>query len=208
MGSRGFSIQHHDWQSAEYVAEWIASDATRDEERRPILHRMVADTPFDKDAPIRVLDVGGGYGVVTEEALKVYPHAKVVLQDYSAPMLERARERLRPYAGQVDYVLCDLRDPAWTDRVAGPFDLAVSALALHNLRDPALIAACYRGISGLLVPGGVFVNCDRFDRVGGVEENLRSLRDAGFIEAKCTMHESGSVTLSARIKKACSPPGQ
>jgi hypothetical protein len=41
----------------------------------------------------------------------------------------------------------DLRDPARTDAVGRPFDLAVSAIAIHNLRRLDLIAQCYRGIA-------------------------------------------------------------
>jgi ubiquinone/menaquinone biosynthesis C-methylase UbiE len=68
----------------------------------------------------------------------------VTLQDYSEPMLDEARRRLSRYADRIGFVLADLREPSWTKRVGCPFDLAVSAIAIHNLRDPALIAACDR----------------------------------------------------------------
>ena len=67
------------------------------------------------------------------------------------------------------YVIADLCDPAWVDHVAGPFDLIVSAIAIHNLRDLGQIAACYRAIAGLAKPGGVFLDYDLFDRIGGLE---------------------------------------
>jgi len=193
----GFSVQHHDWHSPAYVEEWIARDITRDEERRPLLARMLSATPFQPDASIRVLDVGGGYGLVTEEVLKHFPRAQITLQDYSVPMLDRAQQRFSAYAQQVEYVRCDLSDPAWTDRVQGPFDLAVSALALHNLRDMTLIATCYRGICELLRPDGVFVDCDRLDRIGGVEAHLRALRAAGFSKAECLGEEPHGALLAA-----------
>jgi ubiquinone/menaquinone biosynthesis C-methylase UbiE len=90
------------------------------------------------------LDVGAGYGVVTEEVLQAFPAAHVTLQDYSQPMLDHARRRLARYSNQLSYVICDLTDPSWPQAVGGPFDLAVSAIALHNLRDPEKIFACYR----------------------------------------------------------------
>jgi ubiquinone/menaquinone biosynthesis C-methylase UbiE len=169
----------HEWQSRAYVDAWIARDVTSDAERRPVIRAGLAAMPFDADASIRVLDVGGGYGVVTEEVLKGFPHAVVTLQDYSQPMIERARERLSAYAERVTYVLCDLREPRWAEDVGGRFDLAVSALALHNLREMSLIAACYRAIYGLLLPGGIFVNWDYFP-AQGVDAHLGALRDAGF----------------------------
>jgi ubiquinone/menaquinone biosynthesis C-methylase UbiE len=187
----------HDWHSSEYVDQWIARDVTRDEERRPLLRRMFTSLPFSSEKPIRVLDVGGGYGLVTEELLKLHPHAQVTLQDYSEPMLEHARQRLSAHADQIAYVSCDLRDASWTARVGGPFDVAISAIALHNLRDPKLIAACYRGIRELLAPGGAFVNCDHFDRIGGVEKHVQTLQESGFARAECTWQEPRNAILTA-----------
>src|SRR5271157_6208819 len=88
------SVDHHDWHSRSYVDEWIARDITRDEERRQRLRQMLAAAPFARDGEIAVLDVGGGYGVVSEEVLRAFPRAVVTLQDYSQPMLDRARDRL------------------------------------------------------------------------------------------------------------------
>jgi trans-aconitate methyltransferase len=68
---------HHDWHSAEYVADWIVHDMARDPERRPRLQSMLAAAPFPRDAAIEVLDVGAGYGAVTEEVLKAFPQARV-----------------------------------------------------------------------------------------------------------------------------------
>ena len=150
----GVSVDHHDWQSAGYVDSWIERDLGRDEERRRRLRQMLAVAPHAPDAEIAVIDVGGGYGVVTEEVLRAFPRAVVTLQDYSPPMLDRARRRLAAHGDRVRYAACDLRDPSWIAAVGGPFDLAVSAIAIHNLRDRGQIAACYRAIAGLLTPTG------------------------------------------------------
>ena len=171
-------MSHHDWHSHSYVAEWIAKDVKRDEERRPLLRRMIAMAPFAADRAIDVLDVGAGYGAVTEEVLRRYRSARTVLQDYSGPMLESAREHLGGRSDHLSYVQCDLTDPAWTQAVGGPFDLVVSAIAIHNLDDQASIFACYRAIGGLMKKGGWFLNYDRYP--GGLEPHLKALREAGF----------------------------
>lgn len=186
--TEGFTLFPHDWHSTDYVAEWIARDAARDPERRPLLRRMLSLAPFPRDAGLDVLDVGAGYGAVTEEALQAFPAARVTLQDYSRPMLDRARQRLADQSDQLRYVLCDLVDPSWPKRVGGPFDLAVSAIALHNLRDPEKIFACYRAIHDVLKPDGCFLNCDRF--VEGVEPHLSALREAGFGGVECPWQDS------------------
>jgi ubiquinone/menaquinone biosynthesis C-methylase UbiE len=193
--TKAFSLFPHDWHSTDYVAEWINRDAARDPERRPLLQQMLSVAPFPREAGIEVLDVGAGFGVVSEEVLQAFPAARITLQDYSAPMLDQARQRLTAHSGQLRYILCDLTDPSWPRQVGGPFDLAVSAIALHNLGDPKKIYACYRVIRDLLKPGGYFLNCDRF--VDGVEPHLAELREAGFDRVECHWHDPPRAIIAA-----------
>jgi len=185
----------HDWQSADYVAGWIDHDIARDPERRPLLRQMLSAASLARDAELAVLDVGAGYGVVTEEVLAAFPAARVTLQDYSQAMLEQARRRLARYSDRLSYVLCDLLDPSWPQDVGGPFDLTVSAIVLHNLGSRENIFACYPAIHGLLRPGGCFLNCDRF--VDGVEGHLTALRAAGFGRVECTWRRPPHATVVA-----------
>jgi ubiquinone/menaquinone biosynthesis C-methylase UbiE len=194
--SRSFTLVPHDWHSSEYVSEWITRDATRDRERRPLLQQMLSAAPFPREAALEVLDIGAGYGVVSEEVLQAFPAARITLQDYSQPMLDRARQRLADYSKHLRYVLCDLTDPSWPLQVGGPFDLAVSAIAIHNLRDPTKIYACYRAIRDLLKPGGYFLNCDRF--VQGVQPHVAALRESGFDRVECSWQEPPRAILIAQ----------
>jgi SAM-dependent methyltransferase len=184
---RDFRPFPHDRQSADYVAGWIEHDITRDSERRPLLRRMLASAPFPSTVEMRVLDIGAGYGVVTEEVLAAFPAARVRLQDYSPAMLDQARQRLVTHADRLSFVLCDLLDPSWPRKVGGSFDLAVSAIVPHNLGRRERIFACYRVIHTLLHPGAWFLNYDRF--TGGVEDHLTELRSAGFAHVKCTWQQ-------------------
>ncbi|MGH7029386.1 MAG: class I SAM-dependent methyltransferase [Stellaceae bacterium] len=194
----GIPNDHHDWHSSGYVDEWITRDLTRDDQRRKRLQQMLAFAAYPSEAEITVLDVGGGYGVVTEEVLRACPNAQVTLQDYSQPMLDQARQRLAPHANRVRYAMGDLRDPAWVLQVGGPFDLVVSAIAIHNLRDRAQIAACYRAIAGLLKPDGVFLDYDLFELIGGIEAQLATIRDAGFAEVDRVWQEGRVAIIAAR----------
>ncbi len=192
---RGRLSVPHDWHSSDYVAEWIAQDSERDPVRRPRLREMLAGAPFPPAAPLAVLDVGAGYGAVTEELLQLFPAAEVTLQDYSQPMLAEARRRLAAHAAQLRYVVCDLTDPAWPGAIGGPFDLAVSAIVLHNLRDEAKIFACYRAIRDLLRPGGWFLDYDLF--FDGVEGHLSALSEAGFARVECRWQEPPHAIVAA-----------
>ncbi|HEU0216712.1 MAG TPA: class I SAM-dependent methyltransferase [Stellaceae bacterium] len=194
----GRGIGEHDWHSRDYVAWWITRALSRDAERRQRLREMLAATNIAVDAGPSVLDVGGGYGVVSEEVLAAFPRAHVTLQDYSEPMLAAARERLASYAQRIAFVHADLTDSAWVRRVGGPFDLAVSAIVIHNLRDVGAIAAAYRGVAEALKPGGVFLDYDLFfDEIGGTARHVELLRDAGFAQVDCLWQKPPLATLRA-----------
>jgi SAM-dependent methyltransferase len=193
--ARGSLSTPHDWHSSGYVADWIAHDVARDPVRRPRLREMLAAAPFARDARLAVIDVGAGYGAVTEELLALFPAAEVTLQDYSEPMLDEARRRLAAHAGQLRYVVADLTDPEWPGAVGGPFDLAVSAICLHNLRDDPQIFACYRAIHDLLRPGGWFLDYDLF--FDGAEPHLNAMRKAGFARVECRWQEKPRAIVAA-----------
>ena len=195
LSSQGRLSVPHDWHSTEYVADWIAHDEGRDPVRRPRLREMIAAAPFPRDARLAVLDVGAGYGAVSEELLEVFPAAQVTLQDYSQPMLSEAHRRLADKTDQLRYVTCDLTDASWPDRVGGPFDLAVSAICLHNLGDEAKIFACYRAIRELLRPGGWFLDYDLFFK--GLDPHIEAMRAAGFAPVECRWQEERRAIIAA-----------
>jgi SAM-dependent methyltransferase len=190
---------HHHWDSADYVRGWLARDAGRQGERAPIIARLIAAVPFARDAAIEVLDVGGGAGVISEAALEAFPNAKVTVQDFSPHMLAAARERLSHHSTRLRTVLSDLADASWAGSIGGPFDLAVSGIAIHNLHDMAVIAACYDGVRSLLKSGGAFIDYDHFDRVGGVPLHQHMLKVAGFASADVLWHEHPTAVIKASV---------
>ncbi|MBV8055107.1 MAG: methyltransferase domain-containing protein [Deltaproteobacteria bacterium] len=196
-------IGEHDWHSREYVDNWIERDVTRDNIRRPLLQQMLTLAPFTPEAEINVLDVGAGYGLVSEQVLRLFPRARVTLQDYSAAMFEHARSRLRLHHSRISYVISDLRDPGWTGELQVPFDLIVSGLAIHNLREPSLMQACYRSIYDLLRPGRIFLDYDLFGLIeGGVDTHRRWLHAAGFERTERTWEEPPLGIIAAWVREA------
>jgi SAM-dependent methyltransferase len=196
--------EEHDWHSQSYVDYWIKRDEARDDERRPRIREMITLARLPQDAALAVLDIGGGYGFVTEEVLGAFPKARVTLQDYSQLMLDRARERLEKWSGRMTYVLADLTDPAWSARVGGPFDLIVSAIAIHNLRDRGTIAACYRAIGGLLRPGAPFLDYDLFAPTGGVETHIDMMQEAGMTRVSRAWDDGHAAIIVAQGRRAVS----
>ena len=99
----------------------------------------------------RVLDLGTGTGETARRVLARHPDAALVGVDASEAMLSRARDVL-PDA--------DLRVARLEDSLpAGPFDLAVSALAVHHLPGAAK-AELFGRIADALRAGGRFVLAD------------------------------------------------
>jgi tRNA (cmo5U34)-methyltransferase len=151
---------HHDWTSEAYVAEWVERQQSRDPARAERLQLLCDLLPLPEDARGTILDVGAGYGPVSKYILDRFPNATCIAQDGSAPMLQCARQLMAGYAARFTPHQSDLFDQSWLPQQYGPFDAAVSALCLHNLRDFGRISEIYRDIRAHLKPGGVFLNLD------------------------------------------------
>jgi tRNA (cmo5U34)-methyltransferase len=132
----------------------------------------------------RMLELGTGSGVTSRRVLARHPHAHLTGVDSSEHMLAAAD---LPGA---DLRLQDLGDPL----PEGPFDLVVSALAIHHL-DAAAKADLFARVAAVLAPGGRFVMADvvvpedpadvvtpldpGFDLPEAVPDLLAWLQDAG-----------------------------
>ena len=138
----------------------------------------------------RILDLGAGTGETSRAVLEHHPTAALVLMDESPEMLAAARFVLGDdQIGQA--VVGDLLGPL----PDGPFDLVVSALAIHHLRGGAKRDLFFR-LRPLLGPTGRFVMADvvvpedpddavtplseGFDHPSSLPELLGWLEDAAF----------------------------
>lgn len=141
------------------------------------------------DTP-RVLDLGGGTGATSRAVLDARPRARLVLVDENPHMLAVARDAL-PAASVEGIVVADLTDPL----PDGPFDLVVSALAVHHLdggQKRALFAAVRDHLSarGRFALADVVIPVDPadqltplspgYDKPDTAADVLAWLRDAGF----------------------------
>ena len=185
------------WRDAAFVGEWVGKDDGRPQDRVQVMRDALAATGYGGDDALAAMDIGAGYGLFASEVLRAFPNATVTLQDVSEPMFEIARERFADHVSHMRFALCDLGKTAWTSEVGGPFDLAVSSIAIHNLYDESLIARVYKDVYGLLKPGGTFINIDHIGRVGGAEGQTRWLRDAGFDQVECVEIARNLARLSA-----------
>ena len=152
----------HEWTDAALVDEYIKRMDTReDEERRPIFEYMARLIGAEPDAELSVLDIGSGYGPVAAVVLDAYPKAHAVGLDISEAMMKAGRERMARFGDRFRYMVGDFGEGKLPPQVAeaGPYDVVVSARAIHHL-SAELMASLYANIYENLNPGGSFFNLD------------------------------------------------
>jgi tRNA (cmo5U34)-methyltransferase len=102
----------------------------------------------------RILDLGAGTGETALHVLARHPSGRVTLVDKSIEMLEMARGALPPERVEACAV-AGIEEPL----PAGPFEVVVSALAIHHL-DAAAKAELFHRIRDTMPLEGCFVMGD------------------------------------------------
>jgi tRNA (cmo5U34)-methyltransferase len=155
----------------------------------------------------RMLDLGVGTGETTRRCLEAHPAARAVCLDESQDKLDAAAHILGARA--------ELRLGRFQDRLPeGPFQLIVSAFALHHV-DEESTAELFPRVAERLSEGGRFVLADviephtpvsdptPLDRAHSVvsrtDELLDVLRDAGF-QPQVRWAEHDLVVIAASVQ--------
>ena len=150
----------------------------------------------------RVVDLGAGTGLFSAMAAEALPDASFRLLDLSPDMLAQATARFAGTAnGRIETRVFDLA----SDDLEGPWDLVISALAIHHLGDEDK-RALFRRIHDALAPGGLFVNAEQvLGATPEIDERYvrrwhEAIREAGATdesvaraEARMTFDQSSSV---------------
>jgi len=119
------------------------------------MHRtLLGGIPYVPTRSFRVLELGVGTGTLSALLLAEFPHAHLTGVDLSPRMIARARTKLRPFRDRVELVAGDIGEFA-----EEPYDVVVSALAVHHLTDPQKWRL-FRRVRRCLPVGGYFGNAD------------------------------------------------
>ena len=119
----------------------------------------VESIPFERDEPLRVLDLGAGTGILSAMVAGRFPSSQVTLVDISVEMLRVARRRFAGEPGRFEYRVMDHARKPLPGRPRG-YDLVVSALSIHHLTHGDK-RELFEKVYGALSNGGWFVNADQ-----------------------------------------------
>lgn len=124
---------------------------------------------FDEDDP-KVLDLGGGTGLLSCYLLEKYPNAKITLVDLADNMLNVARERFKDNPN-ISYVKGDYLTYEFNQK----YDIIMSSLSIHHIPELAK-KELYDKCVNLLFEGGIFINADQFLDPNPIVEKLFSYK--------------------------------
>lgn len=122
------------------------------------IHAAVRALVSDRhtDPPLRVLEIGAGFGSTTESVLAALDGrpAFYTFTDLAPTLVDLARRNIAPREG-LDFRVLDIeRDPVEQGFDAGGYDLVVAA---NTLRSTADLGAAVRNAASLLGPGGILL---------------------------------------------------
>ena len=193
------------WGNEVKVAYFLANAEVIVPRRAEQLKLLTRFLPYSSDAALSVLDLGAGFGAVTEQILNYYPRATVTCVDGSQAMVAHAAERLRKYGGRVKILKADLAEPSWfhilleslarsaelaaasgerSKNDSAAFNAAVSAIAIHHLTHQRK-RELDREVFQLLAPGGVFLNNDVVATPPALKDCFEALNLAAIQEQEC-----------------------
>ena len=142
-----------------------------------------------------IVELGLGPGYLAEHLLNLLPGVHYCGIDFSRPMLDLARHRLRAHAPRVAYLQADLVKGNWRSGVPTTVHAIVSTWTLHDLGSRKHVSTVYGTCARILQDGGLFLNGDfikpelatheyepgRFE----ITTHVQLLQRVGFRDAHC-----------------------
>ncbi|MBD2039175.1 class I SAM-dependent methyltransferase [Microcoleus sp. FACHB-672] len=113
---------------------------------------MLELIPFERDASLKVLDLGAGTGVLSCLILQAFPNSTVVAFDIAENMLAACKKNLSAYQERVKLHQGNFAE----DDVGSEYDLVISGLAIHHLDEPEK-QKLYQDLFHAVNPGGLLL---------------------------------------------------
>ena len=197
------SIWQDTWGDKSFIENW----ATKRSWQAPIRDVQTAMAlrmiPHPLDAPVRVLDIGAGYGALAAAVLRDRPNAAAVCLDASEAMLKLGPEKNPDLKNRMTFVQGSLESPDWLKSVNGGFDAVISSRALHHFTENQRRREIFKEAFHLVRSGGCFINADNVRAATkSLTERYRSARDE-YLDRFVRQSSGGKMTLAEA--KAATP---
>jgi len=149
----------HEFHDAEFVAGWADRFAPTPE-RLKLFNVILSELKSRIPQVSCVVELGIGPGYLADHLLGELPGIRYFGVDFSGPMLDIARQRLKPHSPRIAYVQADLvKDNWWTD-IPMSVNAIVSTWALHDLGSQENVEVVYKDCAQVLGDGGMLLNGD------------------------------------------------
>jgi SAM-dependent methyltransferase len=125
------------WGSREFVERWATKGGWQAPFREVQTAMVLRMIPHPIDEPIRVLDIGAGYGALAVAVLNDRPNATAVCLDASEAMLKLGTERTKYLKDRISFIKGSLEIPEWRKSIEGTFDAVIIASAAPLYRESA-----------------------------------------------------------------------
>lgn len=185
---------HHEFHDEEFVTGW-AERFIPTPERLELFNLILTQLESRIPPNSCVVELGIGPGYLADHLLKRMPEIQYYGVDFSIPMLDIARQRLRHHSTRVAYIQADLIKDHWWEGVPGPVNAIVSTWALHDLGSSGNVEIVYQSCAQALHDGGMLLNGDFikpdraiYDYEPGrfeIAKHIEMLRRVGFKSAEC-----------------------
>ena len=153
------------WHDKEFTAKWDRQIAESYPSRALQVNLLVSMLAGLYEPGKWVVDLGFGSGRIEEQVLRQRGDAQIIGIDSSAAMIDLARERLTPWAGQYQALRHDLTHIDSVDLPAVACQIAMSVQVLHHLPQDAQ-RNLYRWTHRILEPGGWYFIIDKRSLAG------------------------------------------
>jgi tRNA (cmo5U34)-methyltransferase len=160
MANESSSNWQDTWGNRDFIERWMAKGGWQGPIREMQVAMVLRMIPHPADAPIRVLDLGAGYGALATAVLVDRPAATAVCVDASAEMIRFGIARAAELKQRMRFVQASLESPQWLEAIGGSFDAVVSSRALHHFTENQRRRFIFKEVYGVLSPGGCFINAD------------------------------------------------
>lgn len=149
-----------EWVDAEFVNDYLDTVEIGIPQRKRMfeLTKSFYNNFLGEGKGNRLLDLGCGDGILTEEILSIDSTSSATLVDMSAEMLDKARVRFQG-RDNIQYIQTTFQELMVSGIDLPKFDFVMSSLAIHHLPLPQK-KELFRFIRAHLNEGGYFVNID------------------------------------------------